>query len=310
MSRLGLATLALLGWAAGTASAQEWRSESSTGGGGGGGGGARVAVGFEVFGDLREVTVEKYEEKWIGTQAPPSITPTTPCASLGSRDDEEFVERRHQYYANHYAGMARLGVLFEESSLVLRAGVRLGLVRVDIVEESSQRSCVYDPLGTSGNPRVERTIESKTGFGGGIFLDLKSQSRGSPVWFGASLEGLVGQVAVDGGLIFGATRVDGEYLYESLSLSGRLGYASGGLGPYVGAAFLYYNGELDLEREPKPTGGSAITGHEATLATRSYIRFLLGLDLGRSSDTAARIEIGLWKPSSDLIVSLMASMRV
>ncbi|MCI0342540.1 MAG: hypothetical protein L0216_15595 [Planctomycetales bacterium] len=288
---------ALIAGTAGTASAQDFRADSSSVGGG-----TRGGFGFEVLADLRELTLDSYEETYLGPPAP-NTTPPPPATEW----DEDLVEHRLQYHARHYGAFVNFAAA-GEGSTPWRVGVRVGAVTATIREEVLPRAFLYGGLPF----RFKLDIESKTGFGGGAFGDVRIPLQGQPVFLGLGFDGWLGQVSMDNGYIFdsAANLLDGEYFFALATVAGRIGVKTPqGVSPYVGFAGTYYYGDLELNAIPRPTG-TGIDKHEAKFGSRSMARVLAGFQLGKGGEALARLEVGIWKPGNDLAVSAMAFVRI
>ncbi len=289
--------VALVAGAAGTASAQDWRADSSSAGGGA----TRGGFGFEVLADMRELTLDSYEEKYIGPPAP-SPAPPPPATEW----DEDLVEHRAQYHARHYGAFVNLQAA-AEGSTPWRLGIRLGAVTATIREEIFPGNFLY-----GGFPlRFKLSIESKTGFGGGAFGDVRIPLQGQPVFLGLGFDGWLGQVSMDNGGIFNTPNlVEGTYFFAQATVAGRIGIKTPqGVSPYIGLAGTYYYGDLELDAVPPPTG-NGLDKYEVQFGTRSFGRVLIGFNLGKGGEGLARVEVGIWKPGHDLAVGAMAFVRI
>ncbi len=251
--------------------------------------------GVDFFADERELVVDKYKESGF-------FAATPPFPPGYSAWDEEVLEHRIQYSARHYAIRATVQWL-NDGPVSTRLGAWIGPVWAEIAEHVQIGDYVYGV-----GDRARGSIESKTGFGGGIVAEARGTVPGGPIFWGLGLDSMIAQVALDNGLLANQA-VDGEYLFAIGTVHARLGFTPRGayVSPYIGAAFTYYYGDADMES----ILGSNFLTSDATFSERAFIRIVAGFELGKpGGELMGRLFFGIWKPDEDTMVTVGGLVRI
>ena len=285
-------------WAA-PAAAQEWRAVGGSDAGDAGPRGTVFGFGAEALFDLRETTVDSFEEN---LNAPPPNQVNPPPAPA-TEWDEDLIEHRAQFHSR-VSGLFATFQAVGGGSSPWRAGVRVGGVQQHVIWET------FPGNYSVGFPiRLKFEFESKTGLGGGLFADVRFPLQGQPVWLAAGFDAWLGQVAIDNS----GAAVDGESFFAQAALSGRVGFvAKPGVSLFVGLGLTYFYDAVELRAvpEPAPAPPTDAKSTDIQFGTRSIARVLLGVEFGKGTESLGRLQVGIWKPGADFAVSVLAMVRV
>lgn len=257
-------------------------------------------VGAEFWADQRGAHATDYQEDY-----PAGAPVPVP------KRDEAWANHAVDYVARHTGVFATIG--FETGGETTFGGaLGLGVVNTGLKQNIEASSLMWQL--TIGVPtygaRTTLDNDSDPGFGALLRFDM-THRFGESWWFRSELLSHQGIASLPDQVMFGNNLRGGSrnsYTYWLGALSGVVGYdvEGSGVAPYAGLDFSYYHGVYETEARPVGTL-LGLADQTVTMGNWSYVRVLLGVDLGADS-MASRLQLSIWNPTRDLGFAFSASL--